>query len=147
MKNVLHSHPGLIRNGWNKRKFRPGVPVKSLDELVIIARSGAWFYGDMNTPKHASIFLNQQVGCIARRIERKSLRIAIRAPEFPYVFKAEWMAHSHNPDLECYWAKCSEIPAAKCEQRTRQATLESCIKIARAHTGRDDVRVTVEFDN
>lgn len=144
MANILNSHSTPFYRSWAQRKYTPGILVSSLDNLIERARAGYWFYTDPHTPKHGSILLNQSAGRMALLVERRTVRIANRAPEFPYVFKAVWHKSRARPAVRSqWWATCSELPGQQIIAFDRRTLLKRCIEAVTNHTGRVGVRVEV----
>lgn len=148
MPTTLYYHPaGRFFRSWGRRKYRPGEPIMTVGTMVALARVGHWFFCDIHTPKHGSILLNQSVLRIASLIERREIRVAIRTPEFPYVFKAVWHQSFAKPAVKSeWWATCSEFPGVSVIATTRKSLLKKCVKCAEERTGLPFVNVTVELD-
>lgn len=71
------------------RKFRPGAPVRSLDELQAHAMQGRWFYCFGPRPQHWTVVFNQHLIGIIRMIDSGRLLLAEETPEWQAWAKAQ----------------------------------------------------------
>lgn len=64
------------------RKFQPGPPITSVDELVKLCRKGTWFYAWTGRPIHPGWILSQHLQEITGLMSRGKLRVAEVTPEW-----------------------------------------------------------------
>jgi hypothetical protein len=65
------------------KRFEPGAPVASIEELVFYATRGGWFFTPYSLrPKHGQVILNTPLTILLAGIRRGSLRHALERQEW-----------------------------------------------------------------
>lgn len=130
------------------RKFTPGYVIDSVDMLMLAREQGRWiFFGSLTSSRayHASWIVNMNFGCVRSYINGGLLRVAVRNPEYPYVFKAEFM-ESYVPDVSSeWWATCTELPMVRIRAFTKEAVIAEAGEACTKHVG-DGTKFTVQFE-
>lgn len=130
-------------------KFTVGAIIESPHVVITFANTGKWIW--FGTDRHARVYsaqwiANMNFGCVMNYIARKQLAVAIRNPDYPYVFKAKFMEAVPGIDKQSeWWVTCSEIPDAKLCAATRDAAVDAAC-FAAVHYVRHDARVHVIFE-
>ncbi len=134
------------------RKFTPGPAIESVDMLLAARDAGRWiFFGSNSVPNwgkprvyHPQWICNMNFNCVCSYIKHGVLRLASRNAQYPYVFKAEFM-QAHVPEVSSeWWVTCSEIPAVRIVEITKEAVIASVADAMLKH-GVSDSRFTVQF--
>lgn len=128
-----------------KNKLAPGRLITSTNDLLEARDSGAWiFFG--KRAYHPQWICNMSFQCVCSYIRGKTLRLAIRNDEWPYVFVGKFM-ESHVPEKSSeWWASCTEIPGVHIMEITKEAVIRECELAAQKHAGQVTVRVQVTFE-
>ena len=137
----------------HSRKFTPGDVIDSVDMLLLARDKGRWiFFGSISVPNrgkprvyHPQWICNMNFSCVCSYIKHGVLRLAVRNPEYPYVFKAEFM-ESHVPDVTSeWWVTCSELPMVRFTTFTKEAAIMEAGNACGQHDGQG-TKFTVQFE-
>ncbi len=129
-------------------KFTPGNVLTNPEQIIAAIKAGRWlWFGDkLKSRAYAAGWIgNFQFSHVMGCIERGWLRYAVRNPDHPYVFVAEFMQSTVPEKSSEWWATCSEIPSAKIREITKDAVCSEAEKRAVEHTGQRNPRVQVTF--
>lgn len=138
----------------HSRKFTPGDVIDSVDMLLLARDKGRWiFFGSLapshfwTRPRayHPSWIVNMNFGCVMSYIKDGLLHLAVRNPEYPYVFKAEFMESRVSDVTSEWWVTCSELPMVRITTFTKEAAIMEAGNACGQHVGQG-TKFTVQFE-
>jgi len=122
-------------------KFKPGKVIESPYSIVNATKQGQWLYFGHRV-YHPAWISNYNFGCVMSYLARNEIRVAIRNPEYPYVFKAK----VRGADEAAGWfASCTEIPGEFPEAQEKADLVKQCEAMAEWKSGRKGCRYKVLF--